>query len=747
MNRAVGLDRHTVALWLFDEPQYPHMTLTDAGPNRGDLRLLNGASLVPGRYGNALAMSGATSPAASYACPTTGLYTLPLEQRLAGDRPAEALNLGYYDWTIEFWFRSDHRQGERGILFVQRNFPTDLVKPAANWLAIDAGSGRFLLHCDTLKLDLPIPTDASALADDAWHHHAFTFTAHERQIRHFVDGRPQPLPARGGFLPLMGALGSFTLGGDQDGSKPLAGCLDELRVSDVARYRDSFEPPESFSRNYRRDAPAPSRANGPPLLFAQAAQPGPIPLGDRKHVFIDGALLDACENLRFVPQSPQVREITDFHAEHRWEAAARFGSGVPDILHVYDDGGQIRLVYTGGGMWSGKPDAICLATSADGLHWEKPELGVVWRDGSTCNNIVLADATQGTMFCDPNPDVPDDERYKYVAYCMYRGIYVYLSADGIHWRRNETIALPFDCGGGVETFWDDQRGLYATFIRHEGLWTHLRRGPGRACALAETHEILKPWPFAAQAEPGMRTGIFALPSITEELPIAIGPDAQGREVYRSKAVKYPWAPDTYVAFPWRYKKEGNVRPGSDLAVSRDGAHWHSYGEPFYLSSDWELEGRRVVEALMDHGMARRGDEVWQYATARFTAHGGAAYGGEEYEGGMHDRLVRLRQRLDGFVALEAGPASGSATTRALTFQGGRLSLNLAATGRVRVALLDARGQPLPGFGIEECDAIHGDALRQVVRWRGDPDVGRLAGRAVRLRFELQNAKLYAFQFR
>jgi hypothetical protein len=114
---------------------------------------------------------------------------------------------------------------------------------------------------------------------------------------------------------------------------------------------------------------------------------------------------------------------------------------------------------------------------------------------------------------------------------------------------------------------------------------------------------------------------------------------------------------------------------------------------------------------------------------------------------MHDRLVRLRQRLDGFVALEAGPARGSATTRALTFQGGRLSLNVAARGGVRVALLDAAGQPLPGFSIEECDVIHGDALSQVVRWRGDPDVGRLAGQAMRLRFELQNAKLYAFQFR
>jgi hypothetical protein len=39
-------DADTVALWLFDEADYPHATLTDAGPHEYDLRLMSGGELV-----------------------------------------------------------------------------------------------------------------------------------------------------------------------------------------------------------------------------------------------------------------------------------------------------------------------------------------------------------------------------------------------------------------------------------------------------------------------------------------------------------------------------------------------------------------------------------------------------------------------------------------------------------------------------------------------------------------------------
>src|SRR5690349_16016434 len=47
-------DTNTVALWLFDERQYPYTTLTDASQYQCDLRLESKGHLVPGRFGNAL---------------------------------------------------------------------------------------------------------------------------------------------------------------------------------------------------------------------------------------------------------------------------------------------------------------------------------------------------------------------------------------------------------------------------------------------------------------------------------------------------------------------------------------------------------------------------------------------------------------------------------------------------------------------------------------------------------------------
>jgi hypothetical protein len=218
-------------------------------------------------------------------------------------------------------------------------------------------------------------------------------------------------------------------------------------------------------------------------------------------------------------------------------------------------------------------------------------------------------------------------------------------------------------------------------------------------------------------------------------------------VYRYYTGKYPGAPDAYLAFPWRYVRDVNIRPGSFMMTSRDGVNWKIYEPPYYFSAGGKLNGRTILEALMEPGMIQRGDEIWQYGTVRFTEHGGALYGGVEHEGGYFDSLLRLVQRLDGFVSLDAGATKGSATTRPLIFGGNGLTLNVAAKGSARVALLDEAGKALPGFGLLDCDPIRVDSVRHVVTWKGRSDVTALAGKPVSLQFELANAKLYAFQFK
>jgi hypothetical protein len=46
----------------------------------------------------------------------------------------------------------------------------------------------------------------------------------------------------------------------------------------------------------------------------------------------------------------------------------------------------------------------------------------------------------------------------------------------------------------------------------------------------------------------------------------------------------------------------------------------------------------------------------------------------------------------------------------------------------------------------DCEEIGGNFIDQQVHWKGRADVSSLAGKPVRLRFNLKRAKLYAFQF-
>jgi hypothetical protein len=59
---------------------------------------------------------------------------------------------------------------------------------------------------------------------------------------------------------------------------------------------------------------------------------------------------------------------------------------------------------------------------------------------------------------------------------------------------------------------------------------------------------------------------------------------------------------------------------------------------------------------------------------------------------------------------------------------------------------DRDGHPLPGFGLADCEPIYGDHIARVVKWKGAPDLGALAGRPVKLRFEMSDADLFSLRF-
>ena len=81
-------------------------------------------------------------------------------------------------------------------------------------------------------------------------------------------------------------------------------------------------------------------------------------------------------------------------------------------------------------------DMVLYATSEDGLHWQKPDLGRHRFDGATNNNIVLFDKHSPTLIIDPE-EPREDERYRMMAWQWRReqqGYWIAHSADGLEWH-------------------------------------------------------------------------------------------------------------------------------------------------------------------------------------------------------------------------------------------------------------------------------------------------------------------------
>lgn len=147
---------------------------------------------------------------------------------------------------------------------------------------------------------------------------------------------------------------------------------------------------------------------------------------------------------------------------------------------------------------------------------------------------------------------------------------------------------------------------------------------------------------------------------------------------------------------------------------------------------------------MGVGMIRKGEEIWQYSTVSPHTHHGFFKRLAGTDGGIR----RLVQRLDGFVSADAEYKGGELTTPPIVFSGQRLQLNVncSALGEVGVEIRDADGKPIPAYSMSEAVSVDMNGVAQEVWWQPAPDVGKRAGRPIRLHFRMRSAKLDAFQF-
>ncbi len=514
-----------------------------------------------------------------------------------------------------------------------------------------------------------------------------------------------------------------------------------------------------------------------------------LDIGDRRQVFIDHRFLESSQGVRLRVHPPRKTGEMTIAQEHPWESrrVGLYGTvlKVGETHHMWyeslanfdrDEKGHHTLM-----LERDRSDwrrYMCYARSSDGITWEKPNLGLVEFDGSRKNNIVaghgaagIEKQAYGMVFLDPN--APPGERFRLVVRLRGNGrnqLNVYSAPDGIHFRPTYERVLSYrdDRRHHLDTyniiFWDDRIRKYVAYVRRN------TPGPGqhRTNARSESHR-LDLFPDVDDSALSLSTDRLDLhhpdPSSGTEVPVV--------DFYTSIVVKYPWAQDAYYAFPSLYyhydgrflreftEKTPHNTGANDIrfAASRDGIAWHRYDRrPFVeLGMDGEFDTR---DSYMVHGVvpALNGREMYLYYSGKDMLH---AWGWTERENRLirkadlaptreKSAISRLVLRREGFISVQADYSGGEFTTPLLKFQGSELVLNLntSAAGIARVAILDSDFRPLEGYSLEDCDRIHTtNRIDRQVSWNGESDLGSLAGRSVRLHFELRDLDLYAFQFR
>ena len=463
----------------------------------------------------------------------------------------------------------------------------------------------------------------------------------------------------------------------------------------------------------------------------------------KRILFLDPKEIDGMDNVRLTVNPPQDQRII-LSADRPWEDMF-----VAFNLTVIEEHGKLRMWYTcRDAEWYG---GLAYAESADGIHWEKLDLGIVEYKGSKHNNLVGIPSLAGTVFVDPNAS--QEAKYKYMASVYRKGIFFYTSPDGFHWKRDEEPFLPFVADSQNVVFWDPNLSEYVFYLRG---WPKDKKGERkRTVVRMSTADITSPSPIRSVGDAGYFSADGVLPHITTEMPTVLACDEYDPDVcdvYTNAALPYPVDERYYLAFPAFYFHFPNPPVGKfgndgrldvHFMGSMDGINWNRYNRSPYLRLG--LDGTATSNMLfIGHGMLHRGDQLWQYATGYRTTHGDIP-GRKKNPDGV---ILHLVQRVDGFVSADTNCRGGTLTTGPVSCTGDRLVLNLdaGALGDARVEILDAEGNPAPGFSAKECDPVRTNSVSAQVSWKETADIGSLRGRTIKLRFITHSCKLYSALF-
>ena len=348
---------------------------------------------------------------------------------------------------------------------------------------------------------------------------------------------------------------------------------------------------------------------------------------------------------------------------------------------------------------------VCYMISSDGLKWSRPVLDVFSYKGKPTNIVAIGNSGAG-VFKDPHDSDPS-RRYKMFANVGRTNpvrIGTAVSPDGIHWS-------------------DPKPAIQAKGDTHNNAFW--------APDIKKYVGISRGYDYAAKVRTVVRAESKDFVNWSKPKEILRGPkDAQ---IYTLLPAYY--APGYYIGLMSIIKADGQVH--TELAWSPDTRRWQRIdeGTPFIANS--------AAADGYDHGMI--------YASAPVVLDDGIRI----YYAGLVEKHVRTwrttslnlatigRDRFAGYACKDPQQV-GTVTTKPFRLGDGGLKItaDVQKGGEIRVAALDAGGDPIPEFTLADCDAVRESVTDRAVTW-GGKDASHLPPSGAAFQFQLKRAKIFS----
>jgi hypothetical protein len=332
---------------------------------------------------------------------------------------------------------------------------------------------------------------------------------------------------------------------------------------------------------------------------------------------------------------------------------------------------------------------VCLAYSADGIHWREEPTNPVIQGHYDCVNTPVWDPVSGHWLCYTRPTVhafgyvrpergwTDVDWERGVGRHHRRHVSVAVSRDLVHWGKVRTVFYP--------------------------------------------DELDADWPDIDHFRPFFHNGLF-LANASYVDPSG-GRFGQLRFMWSRDGFHWQQAPDRAWFIP--RGPEGHFDDGWILGASAPVPVGHQMW--FYYGGQ-PLQMQVAVDRGSAVGLAKLPRDRFVSLKA------------EGEPGFLLTREVRIAGN-ELRINCATGQRFPSLTGMAVL---GDIRVELVESLPARQAVVG--GRPVPGFTMEDCDVIRTNRIDHRVTWKGQWDLSELRGRPLHLRFRLSEAELFTFAF-